>query len=100
MGAGSARAFLDAHRPAVRASLRHLDMIVFLPVADEGPVAPRVGENQGFRALVDEALRRALLDDDLDLFEGEDAPTVVELPPLPDRQLAELIRLVRAGASR
>ena len=84
--------FLRTHVPEVRDSMRHLDLIVLLPVSSEGPITARPGENERFRERVDDMLRRALIDDDHDLFGGPDAPVVVELSPSPDRQLAELMR--------
>lgn len=89
---GPAAAFLEAHRPAVRAAVRNLDLIALVPVSTSGPVAPRPGEDERFRTRVDEVLRGALIDDDYDLFGDEGAPVVVELSPLPERQLAALVR--------
>jgi hypothetical protein len=90
-------AFRRKHVPIVRASLRQLDLIVFLPVSSRGPIEARPDEDEHFRKRVDEKLRRALIDDDYDLL--GDAPTrVIELSPLPDRQLAELLRLTTAPA--
>ncbi len=84
--------FLAGAIPDVRRSVRSLDLIVLLPVTRQGPPA-RSGESPRFRKRVDEALRRALVDDDYDIFEGGGPPTVVELPPSPARQLDELVRL-------
>jgi hypothetical protein len=81
--------FLAEQVPAVRGALRHLDLIVLLPVT----AAARAGEGVRFRRRVDEHLRRALLDDEYDLFGGGAAPRVVELPASPERQLAQLLRL-------
>jgi AAA domain len=88
---GEVGRFLKSHVPVVRASLRHLDLIAFLPVSAMGPHA-RPGEDPRFRRRVDERLRRALIDDEYDLL-GEGAPRIVELSPSPDRQLDVLIRL-------
>jgi AAA domain-containing protein len=85
------RDFLAAAVPAVRAALRHLDLIAMLPVSDA--IRPRPDEDERFRKRVDERLRRALIDDDFDLFDDRDLPRVVELSPLPARQIAELMRL-------
>jgi len=85
------REFLAAAVPAVRTSLRHLDLIALLPVSDA--VRARPDEDERFRKRVDERLRRALIDDDFDLFDDRDLPRVVELSPLPARQIAELMRL-------
>lgn len=91
--AGSERMdFLHSHIPAVRTSVRNLDLIVLLPVSSDGYIDSRPGENEPFRNRVDDELRMALIDDDYDLFEGRDAPLVLELPPSPDRQLMELVR--------
>ena len=90
--AGTVRDFLATSIPVVRASLRHLDLIALLPVSRRGPIESRADEDARFRRRVDERLRRALIDDDYDLF-PEAAPRVVELSPFPERQLAELIRL-------
>jgi len=87
--------FLSAHVPIVKASLRQLELIVYLPVSPDGPEG-RPGEDDGFRRRVDRCLRRALLEDEYDLLDDRDAPAVVELPPQPERQLAELVRLTEA----
>lgn len=81
--------FLDDVNPVVRASVRHLDLIVFLPASGEG----RPDEDPRFRRRVDERLRRALIDDDYDLFGSHDSPRVVELPAGAGRQLDALVRL-------
>ncbi|MET0551667.1 MAG: AAA family ATPase [Vicinamibacteria bacterium] len=83
-------AFLRASVPVVRETLRHLDLVFLLPVSNQVDARPE--EDQRFRRRVDEKLRRALLDDDHDLLGSGQAPLVVEASPLPDRQLAELIR--------
>jgi AAA domain len=93
----SATSFVRVHVPAVRASLRHLDVIALLPIPQLGPLASRAGEGERFRRRVDEKLRRALIDDDYDLFGANGSPRVVELSPVPERQLDELIRLTLAG---
>jgi hypothetical protein len=85
-------AFLKMHVPRVRASVRRLDLIVFLPVSRRGPIRSRADEDDGFRRRVDDRLRRALIDDDYGLFAGRGGPVVAELSTLPDRQLAELMR--------
>ena len=95
MAASERADFLSAHMPTVRDSVYRLDLIVLLPVSTSGYVEARPGENESFRNRVDDELRAALLDDEYDLFEGPEAPLVVELPPSPERQLVELIR--RAG---
>jgi len=87
--------FLSAHVPIVKASLRRLELIAYLPVSPDGPEG-RPGEDDGFRRRVDRWLRRALLEDEYDLLDDRDAPAVVELPPQPERQLAELVRLTEA----
>ena len=89
--------FMRAHAPTVRDSICNLDMIVLLPVSTKGPIASRPGENQRFRKRVDDELRRALIDDDYELFAGRDAPVVLELSPFPDQQLAELMRRTEVG---
>lgn len=89
---GAIPRFLEESLPRVRDALPNLDLIVFLPVATEG-IGPRHGEDPRFRKRVDEALRRALLDDDYDLFGESSSPRVTELSPLPERWLAELIQL-------
>jgi hypothetical protein len=95
---GSAERFQQTFVPQVRKSLRRLDLIALAPVSATGP-EPRTGEDANFRRRVDEALRRTLVDDDHGLFQGQESPTVVELPPDPNRQLAELIRLTPAVPS-
>jgi hypothetical protein len=84
-------AFLALQVPIVRASLAHLDLIAYLPLPLAGP-ARRSGGGAGFRNRVDRCLRRALLDDGYDLFGDGHRPAVVELPPLPEPQLAALLR--------
>jgi len=91
--AGAVERFLEGSLPDVRAAVRHLDLIVLLPVSSQGP-PPRADDDPRFRKRVDLALRRALIDDDHDLFGRPDAPRVVELAPSPERQLAELVQLV------
>lgn len=91
-------AFLSTHVPQVRSVLRHLDLIVLLPVARSG-VSGRTGESPAFRKRVDEALRAALVDDAYDLFGGSESPRVVELHPNPDRQLASLLELTRVAVA-
>ena len=87
--------FLSVQVPIVKASLRGLDLIAYLPVSPGG-LEGRPGEDGGFRRRVDRCLRRALFDEEYDLLDDRDAPAVVELPPRPDRQLAELLRLTEA----
>lgn len=93
---GASAGFLQTFIPQVRRSLRRLELIAFVPVSATGPQA-RSGEDPRFRRRVDEALRRALIDDDHDLLEDQGSPAIVELPPDPEGQLAELIRLTTPG---
>jgi hypothetical protein len=88
--------FLSAHVPRVKASLRRLDLIAYVPVS-AGGLAGRPGEDDAFRRRVDRCLRRALLEDAYALLDDTGAPAVVELPPQPERQLAELIRLTQGA---
>jgi hypothetical protein len=88
--------FVRRFASRVRESLSHLDLIVLLPLSTGGPVA-HGEENPRFRRRVDEALRGALLDDDLELLQGVRIPTVVELPVVPDRRLAVLLELTKPG---
>jgi AAA domain len=92
---GTGARFLVEFVPRVRDALRSLDLIAFLPVSRTGPEPPP-GEDQRFRERVDEALRRALLDDEHDLLGDSDAPLVAELAPHSERRLPELVRLARA----
>jgi AAA domain len=85
--------FFGANLPVVRASLRYLDMIAFLPVSLRGPIGASAGGDMRFRKRVDERMRRALLDDEYDLFGDGTSPQVVELSALPERQLLEMIRV-------
>jgi hypothetical protein len=94
--AASVASFLAAFVPRVRDSVRNLDLIAFLPVSKDIP--PRPGESPRYRKRVDEALRRALIDDDYDLFGGAQSPRVVELPAAPERRLSELLRLTSAAS--
>ena len=93
---GSVASFLEASVRVVPDAMRHLDLIVFLPVASRG-IRPRSHENPRFRKRVDAVMRRALIDDDYDLFGETTSPRVVELSPCPERRLAELARCVRSG---
>ena len=95
MTATESTEFIRVHVPAVRDAIHNLDMIVLLPISRYVPSRP--GENERFRDRVDDMLRRALIDGDYDLFESRDGPLVLELPPAPDRQLTELIRLTEVG---
>ena len=87
--------FLRTQKPIVRASMRHLELVAYLPLPTAGPVRRRE-ENKAFRRRVDACLRRALLDDRYELFAEGRPPRVVALPPAPEKQVAELSRLVRA----
>jgi hypothetical protein len=90
--------FIRTYVPIVRAAVRSLDLIALLPAAGEGPVASRPGEDDRFRKRVDEELRRALIDDDYDVFAADPGPRVVEFSAVPDRQLSELVRLTANGS--
>jgi hypothetical protein len=90
--AGAVADFLRQSIPIVRESLNCLDLIVLLPVSRRGPIEARADEDDKFRKRVDRCLRRALVDDDYDLLDGG-SPMVSELPPDPDRRLAEMMRL-------
>lgn len=100
MAATERTEFMRLHVPRVRDAVRRLDLIVLLPVSSEGPIASRPGEDESFRDRVDDRLRQALLDDDYALFEGPDAPKVLELSPFPGRQLAELMQRTEVGEGR
>jgi hypothetical protein len=89
--------FIRTSVPVVRAAVGNLDLIALLPAARRGPFASRPGEDDRFRERVDEELRRALMDDDYELFAADPAPRVVEFSAMPDRQLQELIRLTATG---
>lgn len=95
---GAIREFIGAQAPLVRDCLRYLDLIVLLPVSTRGPVRARPDEDVRFRKRVDECLRRALVDDEYELFVDLNVPAVVELSPLPELQLLELVRLTSAEA--
>jgi AAA domain len=84
-------AFLDVSLPGVRQAVHNLDLIVLVPVSD---AIGRPDEDARFRKRVDRHLRRALIDDDFDVFGGDGAPRVVELSPVPSRRLSDLLRLV------
>ena len=82
--------FVERYAPAVREAIRHLDLVVLLPITSVIPARPE--DDEGFRDRVDDALRSALIDDEHDLFDGPAAPRVVELSTYPGRWLAELVR--------
>jgi predicted ATPase len=90
---GETKDFLETYVPVVRESVRHLDLIAFVPVSRGGPIIARPDDDPRFRKRVDEALRRVLIDDDHGLF-GDGSALVVELPPSPEAQLTELMRRV------
>jgi hypothetical protein len=89
---GALASFLDEWVPRVRACLIGLDLIALVPLSKGIP--PRPGESPRYRRRVDEALRRALVDDDYDLLGGPGSPRVSELPAAPEGRLAELVRLL------
>ncbi len=89
--------FVREWTPRVREAVRRLDLIALVPLS--AAIPPASDEDPRFRRRVDEWLRRALVDDDLGLFDGG-PPRVVELPAAPDRRLAELIRLAAAETGR
>jgi len=93
---GEKEEFLATHTPIVRDSIRHLDLVAYLPLSAMGPRG-RIGEDRQFRRRVDQRLRRVLLDDAYGLFADGRTPRVVALPPAADRQLGELSRLVQAS---
>jgi hypothetical protein len=92
---GDKQRFLSAHSPAVRTSIRDLDLVAYLPLSAGSP-GRRRGEDGRFRRRVDLWLRRVLLDDVYELFDDGPPPRVVELPSAADRQLGALTRLVEA----
>jgi hypothetical protein len=87
------RDFLRAQRPRVRDSLRHLELIAYLPIPASDSVRRR-GEGKVFRRRVDAHLRRALLEDRYRIFGDRRRPVVVALAPTPGEQLRELRRRV------
>ena len=89
---GETQRFLRTHKPIVRASMRHLDLVAYLPLPAAGPVRRR-GEDGAFRRRVDACLRDTLLDDKYELLTDGRLPRVVALPPAPQKQLQELSRL-------
>jgi hypothetical protein len=92
----SIQSFLDAAIPRVRDAIRNLDAIAFLPGTSRG-IQSRPGDNPRFRKRVDAALRRALIDDDYDLFAESPSPRVVELSAASERWLEELILLSKGA---
>jgi hypothetical protein len=94
-GKAAAAAFLAEAAVRVRESLRRLEWVVFLPLSSKGAIGRRPGENEPHRRAVDNALRRALLDDAHDLFEDASSAGVLELVGEHDTRLARLTRLVK-----
>ena len=92
---GDAADFIAAFAPMVRDIVRHLDLIAFLPVTRSIPGRSARTPASGAGSIAD--LRRALLDDEHDVFAGP-RPAIVEMSSSPDRQLAAL--LARTGAQR
>jgi len=92
--AGETRRFLETHRPSVRAAIRSLDLIAYVPLPTARGLRRR-GESQALRRRVDACLARALLEDAHGLF--VEGPPIVALPPGLEQQLAVLSRLVEAG---
>ena len=88
--AGTMEHFLSVCVPVVRSAVRRLDLIAYVPVSPL--IRPRDDADPRMRRRVDRCLKRALLDDDYDLFEGGDRPVIVELPVDPGSRLAELLR--------
>jgi predicted ATPase len=97
--AGEADDFLATCIPRVRSALGHLDLIAYVPVSPL--IRPRDEVDPRMRRRVDRCLRRALLDDEYDLFEGSDRPVILELPADPGSRLSELLQHVptRSGTS-
>jgi hypothetical protein len=93
---GEKRRLLATHSAVVRSSIRHLDLVAFLPLSPMGP-GRRRGEDGRFRRRVDHWMRRVLVDDVYGLFADGRTPRVVELPAEPDRQLASLSSSVEAA---
>ena len=93
----AAPGFVSAHVPAVRAAVRQLDLIAYLPLTHDGPAQGRPGEDARFRRRVDDCLRRALLDDEFDVLGERGRPSVIALPSDPRKQLAELVRQAEAA---
>lgn len=96
--AGEVEEFMVASVPIVRASIRHLDLIAYLPIPSD-PLIRRGGEHPKFRRGVDTWLKRMLLDDERELFDGDPRPFVVELPATLDDQLRRLDELTSCGRS-
>jgi hypothetical protein len=86
--------FLESQKPIVRASIQQLQLIAYLPLSTAG-AAGRRGEEERFRQEVDICLRRALLEDEYELFGAGRPPRVVELPPGVESQLGLLSRFVQ-----
>jgi hypothetical protein len=82
--------FIATWAPLVRASMRQLDLVAYLPLSAAG-AGPRRGENEGFRRRVDVSLRRILLDDEYGIFAEGRTARVIALPSAPDAQLAALV---------
>jgi len=93
---GEARRFLATHRPAVRAAIRSLDLIAYVPLPPAGRLR-RPAESRSLRRRVDACLARALLEDAHGLF-VEGRPPVVALPPGLEQQLSVLSRWVETGS--
>lgn len=85
-------AFVEDSLPLVRRGLAALDLVVYLTTSEHG----RPDDDPRFRRRVDRALRRALLDDEHDLFGGAKRARVAALPSAAGPRLAELVRVVES----
>lgn len=93
---GEKQEFLRAHAPIVRAGLRRLDLIAYLPLSASWP-GPRPGEDTRFRRRVDVWLSRYLFEGVRELLADGRPPRVVALPKTPEARLGALSQLVEAA---
>jgi hypothetical protein len=87
----------DAWLPRVRAAVRTLDLIVFVPIeaVDRIVLSASDDDDEELRAEVDEELRRIWLDDPFDL-----AVDVIEVEGAPHRRISTVMERIQSASRR